>query len=152
MRVYLRVSKSPVVSRDGYPEMSIYRICIEYATPLPKFASYLRGAGARAPWRRLSVVVFPCVGVRGYPVCTRCVPRPSVATSVVAKIYKTRFFLSLRLVYVCFITSPLCALSRARPRGRAAWWPEERLVPLALLDPCFGANDKIGSNVVCCMC
>ena len=38
-------------------------------------------------WRRLSVVVFPCVGVRGYPVCTL----PSVATLVVAKIYRTDY-------------------------------------------------------------
>ena len=28
--------------------------------------------GACAPWRRLSVVVFPCVGVCGYPVRTEC--------------------------------------------------------------------------------
>ena len=42
--------------------------------------------GARAPWRRLSVVLFPCVGVCGYPGCTLRVP--SVATRVVAKIYR----------------------------------------------------------------
>ena len=28
--------------------------------------------GACAPWRRLSVVVFPCVSVCGYPVRTEC--------------------------------------------------------------------------------
>ena len=28
--------------------------------------------GACAPWRRLSVMVFPCVGVCGYPVRTEC--------------------------------------------------------------------------------
>ena len=37
----------------------------------------------------LSVVVFPCVSVCGYPVCTQCVP--SVATRVVAKIYRPLF-------------------------------------------------------------
>ena len=37
-------------------------------TPLPKFSSYL----ARAPWRRLSVAVLPCVGVCGNPVRTEC--------------------------------------------------------------------------------
>ena len=34
----------------------------------------------------MSVAVFPCVSVSGYPVCTQCVP--SVATRVVAKIYR----------------------------------------------------------------
>ena len=55
---------------------------------LPKFASYL--PRARAPWRRLSVAVFPCVGVCVNPVCTQCIP--SVATRVVAKIHRPFFF------------------------------------------------------------
>ena len=52
--------------------------------------------GLRAPWRRLSVVVFRCVSVCGYPVCTQCVP--SVATRVVAKIYRP-FFSGKVMVY-----------------------------------------------------
>ena len=52
---------------------------------------YTSRAGAvRLTWRRLSVAVFPCVGVCVNPVCTQCVP--SVATRVVAKIYRPFLF------------------------------------------------------------
>ena len=47
--------------------------------------------GACAPWRRLSVLVSPGVGVCGYPYPVRYVP--GVATCVAAKIYRPIFYI-----------------------------------------------------------
>ena len=39
---------------------------------IPLYVALYVAPGARAPWRRLSVVVSPGVGVCGYPVRTGC--------------------------------------------------------------------------------